>query len=342
MGTRDSDGIRMGTRDPAHARKGLGMPTLAETGSRDPSVHRWGTRDTAAIGMGTQAGHQGSCCRRDRDWESPTGSPSAMGTGTHTATGTGNPGTCRQGTEHADVTWMGTRDPSTHRQRTTDPDTVGMETGNTGTCRKESEYPNGTETGTRHPSTCRHQGPREDKIWGLQHMQEGDLDAMGTRIWTAARAEPGPRALVPWGHGLGTSAHAGRGLETPAPWGQLTPSVPAPGTPQQGLFGTQTPSTTMRPRVIVPPLCNPNSQLVQQSPSKERPKCWGHAHFAFPRSRATFPLNYLQKSVHVGQSEKTNLVNANQVPKAKTGARLWGHRNNLRGLCSGAAQPFPA
>lgn len=118
----------------------------------------------------------------------------------------------------------------------------------------------------------------------------------GQELVTAVHAEPGPSTLVPWGQGLGT----------PVPRGQLTPGVPASGTPQQGLFGTQTQSTTTRPRAIVPPLCHPRSQLGQQSPSKERPKCWGDTQ-VLPSpdpTAATFPLNYLRERLHVGQSAK--------------------------------------
>lgn len=108
---------------------------------------------------------------------------------------------------------------------------------------------------------------------------------------------------------MGTSAHAGRGLGTPVPWGQLTPSVPAPGIPQEGLFGTQTQSTTMCPRAIMPPLCRPHCQWGQQRPPMKSQNV-GDTHTlpcpdpTVSSSESPSPLNYLRKRVHVGQSEK--------------------------------------
>lgn len=197
-----------------------------------------------------------------------------MGTGTHTATGTGEPGThgLRMPMSHG---WG----PGIPAHTGKGPRTPIMWEWRLGTlvhAGRRLKIPMAQRWG---PGTPAHadRGPRTPMPWGQE-------------LGTAAHAELGPKTLLPWGQGMGTSAHAGRGLGTPVPWGQLTPSVPAPGTPQERFFGTQTQSTTMCPRAIMPSLF----PVGPAKAPKEKPKCWGHTHFAFPRSHrllfgATFP-----------------------------------------------------
>uniref|UniRef100_A0A803VGW3 Uncharacterized protein n=1 Tax=Ficedula albicollis TaxID=59894 RepID=A0A803VGW3_FICAL len=77
----------------------------------------------------------------------------------------------------------------------------------------------------------------------------GDLDATGTGTGdcSTCRQGTGDPSAMETSHSQCASTSDTRGLETPVPWRQLTPSVPAPATHQQGLFGTQTQSTDSAP-----------------------------------------------------------------------------------------------
>lgn len=179
---------------------------------------------------------------------------------------------------------MGTRDPNTHSEGTRDPGAAGM--------------------GTKDPSTAGR-----------------DLNTpmpWGQGLGTPAQAGMGLRTLMPWGQGPGTPIHAGRRPRTPFPWGQLIPSVPAPGTPQERLFGTQTHkhNHTSQRHYTTTSLSPSLSPAVPAKPHQERPKLGGGHDILLSQgplsssSEPPLPLITCDKGSR-SVIRKTNLVTAN-------------------------------
>lgn len=189
-----------------------------------------------------------------------------------------------------------------------------------------------------------HWGPCEDKIWELSTCRKGirDLDAMGIRMGDCSTCRTRTKDPGAMGTGTGDFSTCRQGTGDSSATGIAHSHCASAGDiPARAFLDTDLKpnhaSQSYRPTTLPSPFPAGTAKSL-----KGKAKMLGTYTFCLPQIRSHLPPSLPVRKSPCGAILKTNLITANEVPKAKSGTCLWGHRNNLQGLCSCAAQPFPA